>query len=331
MSTHSTSTVPLSEGRTIAYHFGQVSEFVGTQHVVLLAMISAALLKTSVLSLSRRSAARCVVRIPPTRIRAQVRFFSDPTVFKPKAPESLTAEVAEGIVETTKFYCLHGVSKQRLRVLAKEDLSIQQRWSKMMEIYLQTQAHVIAGLGYQPNEGGLEVFAMHLQDCLSKTDLTMRELFMDIRRETWHDIVATTFNLESDEIPILSIVDARNIMHKATSKMIEPDTLLAIQRRTAKIHNESKDMEMAQRHVALQEVLIEKVYMDGLLEEEGFGTGEKAYAKMQCALTDHEGDPLITQYSSSAMVKILEAAGIDFNELMSTFAPNSNTQQSGAP
>ena len=284
-------------------------------------MISAALLKTSVLSISRRSAARYVVRFPPARIKAQVRLFSDPSVFRPKSPDFLTTDVAEGIVETTKFYCLHGVSKQRFRALAKEDLSIQQRWAKMMEIYLQTQAHVIAGLGYAPNEGGLEVYAMHLQACLSKTDTTMRELFMDIRRETWHDIVATTFDLDSSEIPSLSIVDARNIMHKATSKMIEPDTLLAIQRRTAKISNENKEIEMAERHVALQDVLIEKVYMDGLLEEEGFGTGEKAYAKMQCALTDHEGDPLITQYSSSAMVKILEAAGIDFNELMSKFAP----------
>lgn len=290
-------------------------------------MISAALRKSSIL---QTTAARFAA---PTssRISSQVRFFSDPGEFKPKAPDALTTEMAEGIVETTKFYCLHGISKQRFHTLAKEDVSIQRRWAKMMEIYLQTQAHVIAGLGYKPNEEGLQMYAMHLQVFISKTDVTMRELFMDVRRETWHDIVATTFQLDSSDIPILSIVDARNVMHKVTSKMIEPDTLLAIQHRTAKIQNESKEIEMADRHAALQEVLIDRVYMSGnpsLLEEEGFGTGVEGYAKMQCALTDHEGDPLITQYSSSALVKILDAAGIDFNDMMAAFSPGAKEEES---
>jgi hypothetical protein len=39
------------------------------------------------------------------------------------------------------------------------------------------------------------------------------------------------------------------------------------------------------------------------------------YAKLQCALADHEGDPLIAQYSAAAMVKMFEAAGIELSDI----------------
>jgi len=189
----------------------------------------------------------------------------------------------------------------------------------MLEIFLQTQAHVIAGLGYSPDDKGLMKYAQHLQECLSKLDITMRELLMDIRRDTWRSLVATTYKINPKEIPVLSIVDARNLMHKISSKMIEPDTLIMIQHKTAKIQHEEKQVEMAMKHAALQEVLVQVVYLGGepsLVEHEGFGSGAEGYAKLQCAMTDHEGDPLISEYSSSAMIKILDAAGINFNDLV---------------
>ena len=260
-------------------------------------------------------------------IAAQQRCFSSTENFKPKPPEAITEKIAEGIVETTKFYCQYGISDQRFRALAKEELSVQERWQKMMEIYLQTQAHVIAGLGYEANEQGIMLYAQHLQKCLQTTDQTMRELFMDIRRETWRGIVATTFQIPTEDIPVLSIVDARNIMHKISSKMIDPDTLLVIHGKTAKIQNEDRNVEMAMKHAVLQEVLVQHVYLGGspsLVEEAGFGTGAEGYAKLQCAMTDHEGDPLCSEYSASAMVKVLEAAGIDFNDLTQPSGQQSN-------
>ena len=261
------------------------------------------------------SVAACTMTM---RITTQQRTFSSAEKFQPKAPESLTTEMAEGIVEATKFYSLHGISNQRFRALAKENFPVHEKWQKMMEIYLQTQAHVIAGLGYQADEQGLTLYAQHLQKCIQSTDQTMRELFMDVRRETWRAIVATTFQVPKEEIPVLSIVDARNLMHKISSKMIEPDTLLVIQHKTAKIQHEDRNMEIAMKHAVLQEILVQLVYVGGepsLVEQEGFGSGAKGYAKLQCAMTDHEGDPLLSEYSASAMVKILEAAGIDFNDL----------------
>ena len=59
------------------------------------------------------------------------------------------------------------------------------------------------------------------------------------------------------------------------------------------------------------------VYLSGnpsLVEDAGFGTGEKGYASLQYAMSDHEGDPLIMQYAQASMSKVLEAAGVHFKE-----------------
>jgi hypothetical protein len=65
--------------------------------------------------------------------------------------------MAEGIVEATQFYSRYGISKQRLQALGQDpDLSLQQRWSMMLHIYLTTQLQVISGMGYPDNEVGLQ-------------------------------------------------------------------------------------------------------------------------------------------------------------------------------
>jgi hypothetical protein len=223
--------------------------------------------------------------------------------------------MAEGIADITQFYLRHGAARRRLLALAADgDLDVVKRWQHMMEILLTTQVQVVTGLGYAASEEGLARYAQDLARCIQEADDTARELFSEVRRDTWRDMVATCFNIDVADIPTLSIVDARNIMHKVSSKMIEPDTLLEIQTKTAKIEDDDPDMAIAKKHAVLQEVIVHRVYLGGspsLVEEAGLGSDAAAYAKLQCAMSDHEGDPLISQYASSAMVRIWAAAGID--------------------
>ena len=86
-----------------------------------------------------------------------------------------------------------------------------------------------------------------------------------------------------------------------------------------------------------------------LVEEAGFGSGEKGYASMQYAMSEYgeyssllerdkldylcslslsqlqigivEGDPLINQYASSAMQKVWEAAGLPLSAIQSAPTP----------
>lgn len=70
---------------------------------------------------------------------------------------------------------------------------------------------------------------------------------------------------------------------------------------------------MAKKHQVLQDIIVNTVYLGGepnLVETNGFGSGPEGYAKLQCAMSDHEGDPLIAQYASAAMIKIWQAAGL---------------------
>jgi hypothetical protein len=259
-------------------------------------------------------------------------------------PNQLTAEMAQGIADITHFYVQHGLSNRRLKALAKKDVSVVEKWQKMMEIFLTTQVHVIAGMGYGASEQGLTQYAKDLASCLSSVDIEASEELRDIRRDTWRTLVATSFDLELEEIPTLSIVDARNLMHKVSSKMIEPDILLEIQIKASKVsgtflisipveQSESlwrnnilivaflkdpdAELEVALKHNILQQIIVNQVYLGGspsIAEEAGFGTGPTAYAKLQCAMSDHEGDPLIAQYAASAMMRIWQAAGLDMSQ-----------------
>ena len=273
--------------------------------------------------------------------------------FIPTPPVKLTVEMAEGISDTTQFYVRHGVSKQRLQALSREEeMPAVTKWQKMMEIFLTTQVHVISGLGYSSDEKGLTQYAQDLAQCLQETDDDMRDLFTEIRRDTWRELVAAAFDLQPDEMKALSIVDARNLMHKVSSKMVTPEVLLEIQSRCAKLPDRTGDEQLmlAEKHRVvsekmpdsnhiwidpdrsvcavvlilthfieqMQDVIVNHVYLSGnpsLIEEAGFGSGEKGYAKMQCAMSDHEGDPLINEYAAAAMAKIWEAAGLDLSAI----------------
>ena len=97
----------------------------------------------------------------PNGCRSLTRCFSnDPNQiqFDGNPPSSINKEMAYGIQSATKMYVEHGIGKQKLIELGKEtgDAStLVNRWQRMMEAFLSTQVHVIAGLGYTPNEIGL--------------------------------------------------------------------------------------------------------------------------------------------------------------------------------
>jgi hypothetical protein len=239
--------------------------------------------------------------------------------FQAKMPETLTREMAEGILQTTKFFCSQGIPKQRLVALSEEELPLIQKWQSMMQIYLLSQAGVISHLGYPPTEEGLTAYARQLGEVLQNIDETWREIFIDLRKETWRFIVATTFKFDPSEVPDLSIVDARNYMHKITSKMSDPNFLLILNQTAGRVQNlDDQQAEISEKHAILQHQVIEHVYLGGnpsIVEEAGLGSGDVGYAKLQCALADHEGDPLIAQYSAAAMVKMFEAAGIELSDI----------------
>lgn len=77
-------------------------------------------------------------------------------------------------------------------------------------------------------------------------------------------------------------------------------------------------MELAQKHQVLQQIIVNDVYMGGnpnLVQESGFGEGEKGYAHLQCVMAEYEGDPLIAQYAGAAMMRIWDAAGLDVSSI----------------
>jgi len=71
--------------------------------------------------------------------------------------------MAFGIQDATALFVVHGVGMQKLQDIAKEAGDVDtlvHRWQRMMETYLGTQVHVLAGLGYQPNESGLRKYTL---------------------------------------------------------------------------------------------------------------------------------------------------------------------------
>ena len=158
----------------------------------------------------------------------------------PKPPEKLNNEMAKGIVDTTQFYIRHGVAHQHLKSLSQNvDMPVVTKWQKMMQIFLMTQLHVISGLGYSADEQGLAKYAQDLAAFVQKeTDPDMSAQLVETRTQTWREIVATCFGIEKNDIPVLSVVDARNLMHKVSSKMMEPDVLMKIQKEASIIESE---------------------------------------------------------------------------------------------
>lgn len=131
--------------------------------------------------------------------------------------------MAFGIQKSTELFINHGLGMQRLQDVAKEAGDIDtlvSRWQRMMEAYLGTQVHVLAGLGYPPNENGLHLYNQHVAMYMQNADPDTQEELRLGTRDLWRTVLATAFHLSVEEIADseMDIVAARNTMHKVSQK-----------------------------------------------------------------------------------------------------------------
>jgi len=241
------------------------------------------------------------------------------------SPLSVNKEMAFDIQTATKMYVKYGIGNQRLSELSKESgdsKTLVSRWQRMMEAFLGTQVHVLAGLGYTPNENGLQMYNQHVAMFMQTADPETQEELRLGTRNLWRYVLSTTFNISMEDIESneMTIVDARNCMHKVAQKMQDPDILEKISLKASKLETSGDaTMDMAMKHQIVQDTLVGDVYLGGspsLVEECGFEGGEKGYVFMQCVMAEHQNDPLIAQYVGSAMMQLMKAAGIDMQGVM---------------
>ncbi|KAI2499979.1 hypothetical protein MHU86_14502 [Fragilaria crotonensis] len=212
----------------------------------------------------------------------------------------------------------YGIGRQRLEEIYLDvDLPIVIKWQRCMEVYLGVQLHVLAGLGYSPDEVGITMYNQQLNNYLQGGDVgpEMQEECRVGSRDLWRLVLSTAFGVDLATIEELPIDQARSIMHKVAQRMQDPDVLDFIAKECASIEpNEDPQMEAAQRHHVVQEALVYKVYYGGspksLLEECGFDRGEDGYVRLQLAMANHQNDPLVSQYVGHSMMKILQVAGL---------------------
>jgi len=231
--------------------------------------------------------------------------------------------MAKGIQTANHLILKYGVGRQRLELLSKENdgMPLVIKWQQMMEIYLGAQLHVVAALGYTTDENGIMMYTQQLAQFIgTKCTPEQQDGFRSVGRETWREMLTIAFDLDKDLIAKkygneLSIVDARNIVHKAASRLIEPRILEEVATRVGQILPQSDpQIEMGMKHSIIQDVVVNQVYLGGdppLVEELDFGSGATGYALMQYVMAYHESDPLCQQYTSSSMAKIWQSAGLD--------------------
>jgi hypothetical protein len=154
-----------------------------------------------------------------------------------KPPTKLNIEMARGIQNGNKLILRHGVGQQRLQLLATQsDLPLVKKWQRMMEIYLGAQLHVIAALGYETNEQGIMMYTQQLAQFVQGCDYDTQEEFRSMGRDTWRNMLATAFGLDTSDLQEeMSIVDARNTVHKVASKLREPSILEMVAQNCGKI------------------------------------------------------------------------------------------------
>eukprot|EP00579_Thalassiosira_antarctica_P015314 CAMPEP_0201932134 /NCGR_PEP_ID=MMETSP0903-20130614/28827_1 /ASSEMBLY_ACC=CAM_ASM_000552 /TAXON_ID=420261 /ORGANISM="Thalassiosira antarctica, Strain CCMP982" /LENGTH=347 /DNA_ID=CAMNT_0048471659 /DNA_START=29 /DNA_END=1072 /DNA_ORIENTATION=- len=281
-----------------------------------------------------------------TQQHTTIRSFSEmpppPTATSPNAenngafqpPTSLMPEAGLGAQDAMKLFIEHGLGKQKLQQIAADkdnNSPLVARWQKMVATYLETQCHVIALLGYRPDEQGITLYTQQLTAALRLSPPDMQEQLRVAGRDTYRMVLAAAFNLpslieEQKTNGEMSIVDARNIMHKVSLRMQDPEVLEKVAKQCSvsvamNDSPEAQQIELARKHTVVQEVMVKDVYLTeteggvSLVQECGFGEGEDGYIRMQSTLAEHQGDPLINQYVGAAMMKLLQSAGIDMEAL----------------
>ena len=161
--------------------------------------------------------------------------------FQPSPPKALTMEMAIGIQDANQLFLAHGVGQQRLKLLAEdENTPLVIKWQRMMQIYLGMQLHTVTGLGYSPDEQGIMTYTQQLAQFISTCDPDVQEKFREVGRKTWRDMLASAFDLEEELKQEkfqeeMGIVDARNMVHKVASKLVEPIILETVAKRCGEL------------------------------------------------------------------------------------------------
>jgi hypothetical protein len=161
--------------------------------------------------------------------------------FQPSPPKQLNMEMAIGIQDANQLFLRHGIGHQRLQLLAEDEvMPLVIKWQRMMQIYLGMQLHTIAGLGYQTNEQGIMMYTQHLAQFVSTCEPAVQDTFREVGRKTWRDMLATSFDLDDETLKEknskeMSVVDARNAVHKVASKLIEPSILEEVAKRCGEL------------------------------------------------------------------------------------------------
>jgi len=179
--------------------------------------------------------------------------------FTPTPPTSLTPEACLSAQNAMKLFIEHGLGKQKLQAIASEkkqhNTPLVDRWQKMVAVYLETQCHVISLLGYAPDERGIALYTQHLSQALSLSSPEIQDKLRVSGRDTYRMVLAGAFDIPtllSDQLTNgeVSVVDARNIMHKVSLRMHDPELLEKVAKRCAGISSagnspETQAMEMA--------------------------------------------------------------------------------------
>jgi len=201
----------------------------------------------------------------------------------------------------------------------------------MMQAFLEKQVHALSGLGYPASEEGIRIYNQQLAELIQKSSPDVQEEIRMQGRDMWREVLCLSFGLDLESAFTnsaqqggeLSIVEARNIMYKVAQRMQEPELLEKVAKLAASAPSSGSGAnDNTYKHSIVQDILVHDVYLgkknekdSSLVEECGFGSGERGYVQMQCLMAEHQTDPLVAQYMGTAMVKILESAGIDLENL----------------
>ena len=110
-------------------------------------------------------------------------------------------EMALGVQDAVDLLIRKGIGRQRLLSLSTAKMPTVQKWQGMMECYLATQVHVLAGLGYSADEAGLSSYHQQLAQFLqTSANPDTQEMYRESSRDTWRVVLGTAFGLNPDDI-----------------------------------------------------------------------------------------------------------------------------------
>ena len=156
----------------------------------------------------------------------------------PQPPTTLNDDIVRGVHLGTLLYMKYGIGRQRLEEIYLDvDLNIITKWQRCMEVYLGVQLHVLAGLGYRPDEMGISAYSQQLNEYLQGASVgpEMQEECRVGMRDLWRLVLSTAFGIDLATIKELPIDQARSTMHKVAQRMQDEDVLDYVAKECASI------------------------------------------------------------------------------------------------